>query len=145
MAESTNWLWTQEKRLPSERGASHSVLSELMAALQRELWSEREIFGIHLAVEEALVNAIFHGNNLSSEKQVHVVCKVSSERVVVEVADEGTGFDPDAVPDCTADENLDRPSGRGIMLMRSFMSRVEYEDGGCRVVMEKHRSTEEGN
>lgn len=140
MADDNLWIWTHERRLPSVNGASHAVLAELMAALERERWNEREIFGIHLAVEEALVNAIRHGNRSDSEKQVHVVCKLSPQHVLVEVTDQGPGFNPEVVPDCTAEENWERPSGRGIMLMRNYMTRVEYVDGGCRVVMEKQRS-----
>jgi serine/threonine-protein kinase RsbW len=141
MADDNHWTWIHEKRLPSVRGSSHAVLAELMAALQHDGWHERDIFGIHLAVEEALVNAIRHGNCSDSEKQVHVVCKLGPHRMLVEITDEGPGFNPEAVPDCTADENLDRPSGRGIMLMRNYMTRVEYVDGGCRVVMEKQRNS----
>jgi serine/threonine-protein kinase RsbW len=141
MADDNHWTWTHEKRLPSVRGSSHAVLAELMAALEKDGWQQRDIFGIHLAVEEALVNAIRHGNSSDSEKQVHVICKLGPRRMLVEITDEGPGFNPDAVPDCTAEENLERPSGRGIMLMRNYMTRVEYVDGGCRVVMEKHRDS----
>jgi serine/threonine-protein kinase RsbW len=140
MADDNHWTWTHERRLPSVRGASHPVLAELMAALERERWAEHEIFGIHMAVEEALVNAIRHGNGSDSAKQVHFICKLGPQRILIEITDEGPGFCPEAVPDCTAEENLERPSGRGIMLMRNYMTRVEYVDGGCRVVMEKHKS-----
>jgi serine/threonine-protein kinase RsbW len=121
-------------------GGGQGSLVTLLEALKRDRWSETDIFSVHLAVEEALVNAIRHGNRSDLNKQVHMLCKLASDRVLIEIADEGTGFDPDCVPDCTADENLKRPSGRGIMLMRNFMSRVEYTDGGHRVVMEKQRS-----
>ena len=53
------------------------------------------------------------------------------------MSDEGPGFDPADVPDCTLDENLDKPSGRGLKLMRNFMTMVEYNEHGNRVVMEK--------
>ncbi|HID75882.1 MAG TPA: ATP-binding protein, partial [Planctomycetaceae bacterium] len=67
-------------------------------------------------------------------------CRISDDKVRVEIADEGEGFDPEAIPDPTDDEYLDMPSGRGVMLMRNFMTRVEYLEGGTRVVMEKERS-----
>ncbi|HEY2881143.1 MAG TPA: ATP-binding protein [Pirellulales bacterium] len=140
MKENIDWSWTTESRLPSVRGASHQLLGNLLAELRREQWSEADIFGIHLAVEEALVNAIRHGNDSDQSKQVHVVCKLASHRLRVEIADEGAGFDPNEVPDCTREENWHRPSGRGIMLMRNYMSRVEYLDGGHRVVMERDRA-----
>jgi serine/threonine-protein kinase RsbW len=63
------------------------------------------------------------------------------EEAIVEIADEGSGFNPEQVPDPTDPENLECPSGRGIMLMRSYMNRVEYNAAGNKVVMEKHRQT----
>ena len=61
--------------------------------------------------------------------------------VEIRIADEGAGFNPQCVADCTADENLETPNGRGIMLMRNFMSRVEYNASGNCVTMEKLRGT----
>jgi serine/threonine-protein kinase RsbW len=139
MTEFSAWTWVTDTTLPSARGAGHKVLSELLQALERSGWTKEEIFGVHLAVEEALVNAIRHGNGSDHRKEVQVSCKVAPSRLIVEITDEGGGFNPDHVPDCTAEENLHRPGGRGIMLMRSYMSRVEYLDGGQRVVMEKRR------
>ena len=61
-------------------------------------------------------------------------------RIVIE--DEGPGFDPTDVPDPTDDDNLDKPSGRGLMLMRAFMTVIEYNEKGNRVLLEKARSAE---
>jgi serine/threonine-protein kinase RsbW len=141
MVNHSDWAWTHESRLPSVFGAQQPFLGELLRELARHEWSDHEIFGIHLAAEEALVNAIRHGNRSDRSKQVHVVCKLGPKRVLLEIADEGPGFNPAQVPDCTAEENMLRPSGRGILLMRNYMSRVEYIDGGNRVVLEKHRSS----
>jgi serine/threonine-protein kinase RsbW len=114
-------------------------LAELLDALKRHDWNEKEIFGVHLAVEEALVNAIRHGNGSDERKQVRVSCTLEAHHLRLEIVDEGSGFDPAEVPDCTDAEYIHRPSGRGIMLMRKYMSRVEYMDGGHRVIMEKRR------
>ena len=132
--------WRHELDLPSERGASRLVMDELLGQLGAQGWSETEIFGIHLAAEEALVNAIVHGNKLDPAKRVHVACEVSPERVWIEILDQGDGFDPNAVPDCTADDRLEVPSGRGVMLMKSFMTRVEYNSRGNGVVLERIRT-----
>jgi serine/threonine-protein kinase RsbW len=70
---------------------------------------------------------------------VHVECEVSADRVRVAITDEGPGFDPASVPDCTAEERLEAPSGRGVMLMRSFMTSIEYNAAGNAVVLEKVR------
>lgn len=134
-----NWLWTTEEVLPSEPGAGRRVLEELVAQLQHAGWDQHGVFSINLAVEEALVNAIRHGNCCDSSKCVRYLCKLSNERIYVEIADEGPGFNPEAVPDPTEPENLEIPGGRGIMLMRNFMTRVEYNEAGNRVVMEKVR------
>jgi serine/threonine-protein kinase RsbW len=135
-----NWCWTTEKEIPSEAAAGKRVLEEILAQLKERQWVEHDIFGIHLALEEAIVNAIKHGNGDDTSKRVRVACKLSTERFRIEIADEGPGFDPNAVPDPTDEDHLEIPSGRGIMLMRSFMSHVEFNDRGNCVVMEKQRA-----
>lgn len=117
-------------------------MEEMLAELDRHEWPAADKFGIHLAAEEAIVNAILHGNRLDPRKQVHVICTVSRDRFRIDIADEGEGFDPALVPDCTQAERLEVPSGRGVMLMRSFMNRIEYNAKGNRVVLEKTRSPE---
>ena len=102
-------------------------------------WQPADVFAVHLAVEEAIVNAIVHGNKLDASKKVHVECEVSADRVRVAITDEGPGFDPASVPDCTAEERLEAPSGRGVMLMRSFMTSIEYNAAGNAVMLEKVR------
>jgi len=140
-AEPGTWRLTVD--LPSERGSNRQVTDELLAQLGAHGWPEADVFAVHLAVEEAIVNAIVHGNKLDPTKKVHVACEVSAERVLVSIADEGPGFNPAAVPDCTADERLEAPSGRGVMLMRSFMTRIEYNAAGNAVVLEKVRGPAE--
>jgi serine/threonine-protein kinase RsbW len=132
--------WRREIELPSERGVSRLVTDDLLEQLGIHGWSPSDIFAIHLAAEEAIVNAIVHGNKLDQAKKVHVVCEVSAKRAYVRIDDEGEGFDPASVPDCTLEERLDVPSGRGVMLMRSFMTRIEYNAKGNGVVLEKIRS-----
>ena len=129
--------WRRDFELPSERGASRLVTDELLDQLGRHEWSPADIFAIHLAVEEALVNAIVHGNRLDPAKLVRVSCEVSPELVRVRITDQGEGFDPASVPDCTLEERLEAASGRGVMLMRSFMTRIEYNSRGNSVLLEK--------
>ena len=135
--------WTFERTIPSDLEVGHQVLADLLAKLQSEGWNTRDIFGIRLALEEAVVNAIKHGNCLDCNKQVHLVCRSTADKIWIKVSDQGQGFDPEAVPDCTDDEHIDAPNGRGIMLMRSFMSRVEYNQKGNVVELEKLRHDEE--
>jgi serine/threonine-protein kinase RsbW len=137
------WIWSLESRLPSRHGAGDEFQQQVLEQLQRLAWAEQDLFAVRLALEEALVNAIKHGNQLQEHKEVHILCKVSERCILIEIADEGPGFDPDDVPDPTAEERLWAPSGRGIMLMRCFMSSVEYNECGNRVKMQKHREAGE--
>lgn len=139
MENDSTTAWNRQVDLPSERGASRQVTDELLEKLGSFGWSPEEVFAIHLAAEEAIVNAIVHGNKLDPDKQVKVACEVSAGHVRIEVADEGEGFDPAQVPDCTLEERLDVPNGRGVMLMRSFMTRIEYNAKGNAVLLEKIR------
>src|SRR5262245_41610089 len=93
--------WKTEKVIPSDPAAGKLVLEELLHQLQTREWFEHDIFGIHLAMEEALVNAIKHGNRHDLSKSVRVACQVSRDKVRIEIADEGPGFKPEKVPDCT--------------------------------------------
>ena len=134
------WTWCYDRVIPTEVAAGRQVLSDVLGQLEAQHWSQHDIFSIHLATEEALVNAIQHGNRLDRHKQVHLVCCLSPERIRIEIADEGEGFDPNSLPDPTCPEQLHSPCGRGVMLMRAFMSRVNYNAAGNRVVLEKDRS-----
>ena len=113
---------------------------EILDQLHRDHWEPRDVFSVHLAVEEALANAIKHGNHHDPGRSVRIRCLVSAERVRIEVADEGDGFSVSQVPNPTDPDRVEFPSGRGIMLMRSFMSSVEFNELGNQVTMEKRRS-----
>ncbi|MDZ4820398.1 MAG: ATP-binding protein [Planctomycetota bacterium] len=139
MSLSDSECWSVNLTLPSVRGAGKDFINNLLEELRRNAWNDHEVFGVHLAVEEAVVNAIKHGNCLDESKQVQICCRLWKDRLWIEIIDEGCGFNPDEVPDCTQIENLEIPNGRGIMLMRSFMSKVEYSSAGNGVILEKLR------
>ncbi len=138
------WTWTCDEEIPSEVEAGRDVLQSMLGQLEALGWSDRDVFGVHLSVEEALVNAIRHGNRLHPEKVVRFECHMSSQSLWVKISDQGEGFDPADVPDPTDPEQLEAPSGRGIMLMRNFMAKVDYTNGGTTVTMEKQASPAEG-
>jgi serine/threonine-protein kinase RsbW len=117
-----------------------SLLDELVAALAGLGYSRRDRMSVRLAVEEAVVNGLRHGNRDDPRKRVRVRYYLSPEVVLVEVEDEGPGFDPVNVPDPTAPENLDRPSGRGLFLMRHCMSWLRYHGRGNRLTLCKYPS-----
>jgi serine/threonine-protein kinase RsbW len=102
-------------------------------------------FGIKLALEEAIINAIKHGNKLNKQKQVHVEWRVTPDMVEIIIEDEGPGFDRSSVPDPTHDGNLEKLTGRGILLIESYMSDVQWSKGGRRVrLVKKNPGTTRG-
>jgi serine/threonine-protein kinase RsbW len=121
--------------MPSRREAIESAEREVLAALQAFGYDHTAAFAVRLAMQEALTNALLHGNKSDPARFITLECTVDPKRVIIEVADQGEGFDPASVPDPTADENRDIPAGRGLMLMRSFMAEVIVHAPGNRVSM----------
>jgi serine/threonine-protein kinase RsbW len=121
--------------LRSARATEQAILRELV----RRRYGPDMVFGIKLALEEALTNAVKHGNRNDARKQVVVRYHVGRDRTVIMVRDEGAGFTPESLPDPTTEENLERPFGRGIMLMQSYMTRVQFVPPGNEVWMLKER------
>lgn len=136
---------TAEFTIPSDLGEARLLQTRIEEALHATSYTEHEIFAIKLAVEEALVNAIKHGNQLDPDKRVEVSFQVTCERFDIKIVDEGPGFNPEDVPDPTAIENIERPCGRGLLLIRGFMNEVHYHGRGNVVTMSKLRNgTPEG-
>lgn len=113
------------------------VSKELINTLREKGVNEEIIFDIHVGFEEALRNAMIHGNKLSPDKVVKIEMEVTPEMVIISVEDEGEGFDPDSLPDPTLDENLLKESGRGVYLINHLMDEVHYEKNGRKVIMKK--------
>ena len=103
-------------------------------------YPRKDLFAVSLAVHEAVANAFHHGNRGDLNKTIQVCYLVSPSEVLVEVQDEGPGFDPDNVPNPLTEENRDRPSGRGIFLMRAYSSWVSFSPLGNCVMLCKQRS-----
>ena len=121
--------------LTSSTGQIDKAQRSLVSAAQQRGYDRSSCFALRLALEEALSNAILHGNRSNPQKSVTVRYQVDSGRVVIEVEDQGEGFDPEAVPDATRTENLLIPAGRGIILMRAYMTEVHFAAPGNRVRM----------
>lgn len=127
----------QSLTIPSELAAARQVEQCLLARLREYQYPDECLFAIRLALEEALSNAIKHGNRLDPEKSVCVRFSVKPQQVQIRIRDQGSGFDPSAVPDPTSDEHLEDPGGRGIMLMRAYMDEVSYNLRGNEICMVK--------
>lgn len=136
---------TEEKTefvLPSRIESIEDVAEKAAEAASRSGIDETAMFGIDLAVREAVANAVKHGNKLDETKMVTVSFMSSTEVFVVIVQDQGKGFNPEDVPDPTNPENLLKSSGRGIFFMHNFMDEVEWSqspEGGTIVRLEKRR------
>ena len=103
-------------------------------------FNEQACFGIRLAVDEALANAILHGNGNDPQKTIEIHYSITLHETRISITDQGRGFVPDELPDPTADENLQNASGRGVMLMQAYMTEVCFNDTGNCVTLVKHRS-----
>ena len=115
--------------------ACEKVLSELEA----NGLSQDDIFAIHLALEEALVNAVKHGNKMDASKEVKLDYSVAADKVEINVTDEGVGFKPKEIPDPRFGENVYKVNGRGLFLIRAYMDVVEYNDLGNRIHMVRYK------
>ena len=115
---------------------------EIAGELSSRNYPKEGVFAVRLAIEEALVNAYRHGNKKDSAKRVTFQCAIDDEAARFEVGDEGGGFDIGSVPDPTDEANLEIPSGRGLLLMREYMTAVEFVPPGNRVRMSYHRLPE---
>jgi serine/threonine-protein kinase RsbW len=111
----------------------------ILRDLKRCHFDESAMFGIKLALEEALTNAVKHGNCCDPDKFVTVRYAVTREKAVFVVRDEGAGFEPACVPDPTTPDRLPQPNGRGILLIRAYMDEVKYRDHGRELVFIKRR------
>jgi serine/threonine-protein kinase RsbW len=115
----------------SDLNESASIQQQIMEIWLKSGVSDGDLPDLQLALEEGLANAVKHGNQLNPAKQVKVECQLLDDCMIrVTIEDEGAGFNPEEVPDPTDFANLDKPSGRGIVLMRAFMDEVLYNDRG---------------
>jgi serine/threonine-protein kinase RsbW len=122
--------------LRHQRPEIEALEKQILDAATRHAYPAASQFAIRLAFEEALANAFRHGHkNLSPDVPITVHFHVTAPEVRIEIEDRGPGFKPDTVPDPTLDENLENPTGRGLMLIRAYMTTVEFNPAGNRVIM----------
>jgi serine/threonine-protein kinase RsbW len=133
---------TSELSLPSRIDTVATVAAAVAEFIGRTGISEDAAFGIDMAVREAVTNAVLHGNRQDENKTVDISLKSLPNAVEISVHDQGPGFNPEDVPDPTANENILKTSGRGIFFMRTFMDEVDWlirPEGGTTVRMLKRR------
>ena len=128
----------------NDRDEIEAVEERILSDVERRGFPQSSRFAIKLALEEAVANAFRHGHrDLPKSTPVTVEFGVSDDEVYISVTDKGPGFDPGEIPDPTLDENIASPSGRGLMLMRAYMSEVRHHGDGRTVEMVYRRPTAE--
>ncbi len=120
--------------LRRDRARIDEVIEAVLARARDAGFEDGALFAVRLALEEAVTNAFEHGHEtVGPDEPVTLEYRVGPDAVDVAVEDRGPGFDPDALPDPTTEENLAKPSGRGVMLMRAYMTEVRFNPRGNRV------------
>ena len=123
----------------SKPSAVAGLCEPILCKLEGNGFSKEDVFAVHLALEEAFINAVKHGNKMDPSKKVTIDYSVDLDKVEISMTDQGDGFDPDAVPDPRVGENLYRPDGRGLLLIDSYMDVVEFNERGNRVYMVRYK------
>ena len=133
---------TTQHIFPSTLESVDRAEQAVVDAARQAGFAEDDLHGIAMAVRECVVNAVTHGNRYDSEKTVQLSVARTPENLTVRISDQGEGFDPDALPDPLAPENLMRSSGRGVFLVKAFMDEYRVrriEPSGTEVTFVKKR------
>src|SRR5690349_833981 len=130
-----------ERFLESKLDSVDEAEELVMQIAEKAGFQEDDLHKIAMSVRETMVNAVVHGNRYNAHKKVHVTVSNGPGRLEIKIADQGEGFELEAVPDPLAENNLLRNSGRGIFLMKAFMDEVEVKRGdlvGTEVALVKY-------
>jgi len=131
-----------ESNLESVDQAEESVIG----VAQQMGFPEEEVYRVGMAVREAMVNAVVHGNRYNANKRVRLEVLKRDGDLIIKITDEGIGFRPEEQPDPLAEENLLRQSGRGMMLIRAFVDEFVVQPakaGGTEAIIRKTVPTPE--
>lgn len=128
-------LTGQQLELPSDVEGIHIIEKLVETICSTYKLSEDHYGNILVALTEAVSNAIYHGNKSDPDKKVHVGFRTDATMLLFSVKDEGPGFDYTNLPDPTDPANIEKPSGRGIFLIKHLADDVTFTDGGSCVSM----------
>jgi serine/threonine-protein kinase RsbW len=129
-----------ELTIPSRLEEMEAVHKLIAAAVREYELTDELAHWIELTISESMINAIQHGNKADPAKNATLKISSTGDAIEIIVEDQGTGFKLDKIADPTDIANLLKPSGRGILIIRSFMDEVDLtqrEGGGCRLRMVK--------
>jgi serine/threonine-protein kinase RsbW len=131
-----------EFELPSAVSLMHIILDYLMKRVEKLGVYKPEQSNLYIALDEAFVNAVKHGNKFDVTKQVRIIADISRTEARFTIQDEGEGFDVNAIPDPLDPANLFKPSGRGVLFIYNIMDEVKYnERGNCLTMVKRGEST----
>jgi serine/threonine-protein kinase RsbW len=123
----------------SRPSAIVGVCEQILPKLKANGFDKDDIFAVHLALEEAFLNAVKHGNKMDPTKEVKIDCSVDLDKIEISVTDEGEGFEPTSVRDPRHGESLYKPGGRGLLLMNSYMDMVKFNEKGNSLYMVRYK------
>jgi serine/threonine-protein kinase RsbW len=132
-----------EFEVPSAISLMHIVLEYLMKRVEKLGVVKAEQSNLFVALDEAFVNAVKHGNKFDAKKLVRIIAEVSAAEARFTIEDEGEGFDVNSIPDPLDPSNLFKTSGRGVLIIYNIMDEVKYNERGNRLTMIKKRSDAE--
>jgi len=123
----------------SRPSAVVEVCEEVLSKLKAYGFDKDDTFAVHLALEEAFLNAVKHGNKMDSSKEVKIECSVDFDKIEISLTDQGDGFEPASVADPRYGEDLYKPGGRGLLLMNSYMDVVKFNESGNSLYMVRYK------
>ena len=127
--------------IQSSHDLVHNLCKEIIKEVKSNHFSQSDVFGIRLSIEEAMMNAARHGNSNDPLKEIHVAYSITADKFDISIEDEGCGFSPEAVPDPRCGENLYKAAGRGLLLIRTYMDSVDYNAAGNLIHMVKCKAS----
>jgi serine/threonine-protein kinase RsbW len=125
--------------LPSLPTAVEELSKKIVSELTEKNFGDSEVFAVRLALEEAFINAIEHGNQFDCDKNVEIKYVLDDQKIEISIKDQGPGFNRGCVPDPRKDENLFKTSGRGLLLIETYMDEISYNKKGNCLRMIKYR------
>ncbi|MFY9224547.1 MAG: ATP-binding protein [Blastocatellia bacterium] len=129
--------------IPSQIEWMHEVLAYLIERTAHLGIIQPSTSNIFVALDEAIANAIKHGNKSDPNKRIHIVAEITPQQASFTITDEGEGFDLNSLPNPTDPDYILRPCGRGVMLIYHIMDEVRYNTRGNQIVMIKRPESEE--
>jgi len=123
----------------SEPSAVVEVCEQVLSKLEANGFDKDDVFAVHLALEEAFLNAVKHGNKMDPNKEVKIDYSIDLDKIEISLTDEGDGFEPSSVADPRYGEGLYKPGGRGLLLMNSYMDVVKFNERGNSLYMVRYK------